>query len=122
MIISDIDRMSATTDEAQGDAGYVAVCDMDELPVGLGRAFDVDGRRIAIFRTRAGSVHAVDNRCPHKGGPLAEGMLAGSQIVCPLHAFRFELSSGECDQPGTCGIQTYAARVHEGTVFIKFAG
>lgn len=85
----------------------VRVCSIDELPIGLGRAFDIAGREVALFRTRRGGVFAVENRCPHKGGPLAEGMLAGDAVVCPLHAFRFELSSGACDQPGTCPVGTY---------------
>ena len=45
--------------------------------------FDVEGHRIAVFRTRAGTVRAVANRCPHKNGPLADGMLAGDAVVCP---------------------------------------
>ena len=43
-----------------------------------------------MFRTRTGKVFAVDGTCPHKGGPLADGMLVGEQVVCPLHAFRFD--------------------------------
>jgi nitrite reductase (NADH) small subunit len=85
----------------------IRVCSLEELPIGLGRAFEVSGRQVALFRTRKGNVFAVDNRCPHKGGPLAEGMLAGDSVVCPLHAFRFELTSGNCDQPGTCPVATY---------------
>lgn len=88
-------------------ATKIRVCTIDELPTGLGRAFAVNGSEIALFRTRRGNVFAVDNRCPHRGGPLAEGMLAGDAVVCPLHAFRFELATGECDQPGTCPVGTY---------------
>lgn len=96
----------------------VRVCLLEELPVGLGRAFEVAGRQIALFRTRKGKVFAVDNRCPHKGGPLAEGMLAGDAVVCPLHAFRFELSTGDCDQPGTCPVGTYAVTVDGEEVYV----
>src|SRR5438093_11384674 len=80
----------------------VRLCALEELPVGLGRAFDVEGHRIAVFRTRAGTVRAVANRCPHKNGPLADGMLAGDAVVCPLHNFRFDLNTGACDQPDVC--------------------
>ena len=90
---------------------FVPVCDLAELPVGLGRAFDVGGHRVAVFRTRAGRVFAVANRCPHKGGPLADGMLAGEQVVCPYHAFRFDSASGACDQPNVCAVATYPVAV-----------
>jgi nitrite reductase (NADH) small subunit len=97
----------------------IRVCTLEELPVGLGRAFDVGGRRIALFRTRKGKVFAVENRCPHKGGPLAEGMLAGDAVVCPLHAFRFELASGACDQPGVCAVAGFGVEQRDGEVFVQ---
>ena len=105
--------------ETAASASPIRVCRLDELPVGLGRAFEIGGRVIAFFLTRRGQVFAVDNRCPHKGGPLAEGMLAGDAIVCPLHAFRFEGKTGECDQPGTCAITTYPVTLRDGEVFVS---
>jgi nitrite reductase (NADH) small subunit len=99
-------------------APVVALCPLDDLPVGLGRAFRVGERRVAVFRSRAGKVFAVDNVCPHKNGPLAEGMLAGENIVCPLHAFRFNAHDGTCDQSSVCAVTTYAAEVRDGTVYL----
>lgn len=96
----------------------VPLCTLDDLPIGLGRAFQVGEQLIAVFRTRAGTVFAVDGVCPHKGGPLAEGMLAGDQVVCPYHAFRFHAESGACDQPGTCAIATFPVDVADGTVTV----
>jgi nitrite reductase (NADH) small subunit len=95
---------------------FATVCELDELPVGLGRAFRVGGHAVAVFRTRTGKVFAVANACPHKGGPLADGMLAGEQVVCPLHAFRFDPDSGACDQPGVCVVATYPVEVADGFV------
>src|SRR4051794_12092516 len=94
----------------------VEVCKLDELPVGLGRSFRVGERLIAVFRTRAGKVFAVDGVCPHKGGPLADGMLAGEQVVCPYHAFRYDSRTGECDQAGACSVTTYPVEVAGGSV------
>jgi len=90
---------------------FAAVCTLDELPVGLGRGFVIDGHRVAIFRTRTGQVFAVKNECPHRGGPLADGMLAGEQVVCPMHAYRYDAKSGVCDQSGTCAVETYPVEV-----------
>ena len=114
--------LSAMMDESF--TGLVPLCRLEELPVGLGRAFEVAGRTIAVFRTRQGEVFAVDNHCPHKGGPLAEGMIArdandAPQVVCPLHAFRFEAASGACDQSGTCPVETFPVVEKEGSVFVR---
>ena len=87
------------------------VCPVGDLPEGLGRAFQIGKERIAIFRSRSGKVFAVANRCPHRGGPLADGMIVGNQVVCPLHAFRFDADSGTCDQAGICAIVTYPVEV-----------
>ena len=99
-------------------ATRVPLCTLDDIAVGLGRAFDVGGRAVAVFRGRDGKVFAVEGKCPHKGGPLADGMLIGEQVVCPLHAFRFSGTSGECDQPNACAIDAFPAEVRDGTVFI----
>jgi NAD(P)H-dependent nitrite reductase small subunit len=99
-----------------------AVCRLTELPEGLGRAFRVGGRSVAVFRTRAGQVFALDQVCPHRGGPLADGMVIGTaaapQVVCPLHAFRFSIATGACDQPGVCGVNRYPVEVRDGVVFV----
>lgn len=97
----------------------VAVCFFDELPVGLGRAFQIQDRVIAVFRTRQGSVHAIDNRCPHKAGPLSEGMITAGTVVCPLHAFHFDLLTGECEQPGQCAVMVYPCRVEDQSVIVE---
>jgi nitrite reductase (NADH) small subunit len=96
----------------------VPLCVLDDIATGLGRAFDVGGRSIAVFRSRDGRVFAVEGKCPHKGGPLADGMLIGEQVVCPLHAFRYQGKSGECDQSGACAIEAFPAEVRDGTVFV----
>ena len=96
----------------------VRLCVLDDLPEGIGRAFRVGDTAIAVFRTRTGRVFAVDGVCPHRGGPLADGMLAGDQVVCPYHAFRFDARSGACDQGNVCSIKTYPVDVRDGAVVV----
>lgn len=98
---------------------FVIVCELDDLPIGLGRAFRIGEHAIAIFRTRQGKLFAVENRCSHLGGILSEGMLAGDAIVCPMHAFRFDGTSGECDQPNTCSVPTFNTEVTDGIVRVE---
>ena len=100
----------------------VQVCEIDEIAIGLGRAFDVGGRPIAVFRGRTGDIYAVDGLCPHKAGPLADGMLVGNQVVCPLHAYRFDGTNGDCDQAGACGINAYPVEVRTAAVYVTVPG
>lgn len=89
------------------------------IPPGEGRAFEVAGVRIAAFHTRSGQVFAVQAECPHKGGPLADGLVGGTTLICPLHAWKFDLSSGEA-LLGSCGLRTYPVRVDaEGRVLLR---
>lgn len=82
------------------------------IPPGEGREFEVACERIAVFRTRNGRVFAVQAHCPHKAGPLADGLLGGSTLVCPLHSWKFDLSTGEALN-GDCGLKTYPVRLDE---------
>lgn len=66
----------------------------ERIPPGEGRVFTVSGMRVAIFRTRDGAVHATQADCPHRLGPLADGLLGGGLVVCPLHGRKFELATG----------------------------
>ena len=75
---------------------------------------------IAVFRTRPGrSFLRLTTPVRIGGGPLAEGMLAGDAVVCPLHAFRFELATGDCDQPHACAVKTYAVEQIDGEIYIS---
>ncbi len=64
------------------------------IPPGEGRSFEIAGRAVAVFRTRDGALHATQARCPHRQGPLADGLVGGRTVVCPLHAFKFDLATG----------------------------
>jgi nitrite reductase (NADH) small subunit len=85
---------------------------LSSIPPGEGRNFDVDGEKIAVFHARSGEVFAVQALCPHRGGPLADGLLGGSTLICPLHAWKFDLSTG-APLFGDCGLKTYSVRVDD---------
>ena len=85
---------------------------IDGIPIGEGRTFAVGRERVAVFRTRSGELFAVQAECPHKRGPLADGLLGGTMLICPLHSWKFDLRSGEALM-GDCGLRTYAVRVDE---------
>ncbi|ETT63026.1 nitrite reductase (NAD(P)H) small subunit [Paenibacillus sp. FSL R7-277] len=79
------------------------------------RTIRIDDLEIALFRLSSGEVLAVENRCPHKGGLLSEGMVCGSKVHCPLHDWRIELHTGEVQAPDTGHVTTYEVEVDHAT-------
>jgi nitrite reductase (NADH) small subunit len=82
------------------------------IPPGEGREFRVDGRRIAVFRLRDGSLAATDALCPHRGGPLADGIVGMGSVICPLHGMRFGLEDGAA-QHGEYRVGVHPVRVDD---------
>jgi nitrite reductase (NADH) small subunit len=66
----------------------------ERIPPGEGKTFHVAGRAVAVFRTRAGELHATQAACPHRQGPLSDGLVDERRVICPLHAFKFDLATG----------------------------
>ncbi|HEX4166017.1 MAG TPA: Rieske 2Fe-2S domain-containing protein [Bryobacteraceae bacterium] len=94
------------------------VAHLNAIPPGEGRNFTVRGVQLAIFHARSGQVFATQASCPHKTGPLADGLVGGDVLVCPLHSWKFDLRSGDAIL-GECGIKTYPARLDpEGRIVI----
>jgi nitrite reductase (NADH) small subunit len=94
------------------EAKEVKLGPVDFIPPGEGCTFVAGGEKIAVFRTRNGAIFAVQAECPHRGGPLADGLVGGTVVICPLHSWKFDLSTGEA-LFGDCGIKTYPVRVDE---------
>ncbi len=87
-----------------------------DIPVGEGRTYAVDGTQIAVYRLRDGSLRALDAICPHKGGPLADGLTDDAQVVCPLHNYAFDLTTGT-EMSGTgMSVRSYPVCEVDGTV------
>lgn len=74
---------------------------------------------VAVFRTHADEVFALDNACPHKGGPLAEGIVHGNKVTCPLHNWVFSLETGMAQGEDNGQVATYPARIDGGRVFLE---
>ncbi|MBK7898988.1 MAG: nitrite reductase small subunit NirD [Azonexus sp.] len=99
------------------------VCTLEDIPRLGSRVVrhEEDGGviDIAIFRTQ-GEVFALRNKCPHKGGPLSEGIVHGKQVTCPLHGWKLYLETGEAVAPDVGCARRYPVKVEDGVVFIQF--
>jgi nitrite reductase (NADH) small subunit len=76
---------------------------------------------IAIFRTGAGEIFALRDKCPHKGGPLSQGIVHGKRVTCPLHAWVIELESGEAVAPDQGCAHAVPCRVVDGRILLGLA-
>jgi nitrite reductase (NADH) small subunit len=93
---------------------------IDKVPLGQGLCYKVGGREIAVFRQRNGKVFATQNRCPHKQGALAEGIIGDGKVICPLHSHKFELDTGHGSEKDEC-LTVYPIRVEDGQIHIEVA-
>lgn len=88
------------------------------IPVRGARCVNTPNGKIAVFRTAENQVFAVDNRCPHRGGPLAEGIVHGTSVTCPLHNWIFDLETGEAQGADEGAVRTYPVKVEDGHIYI----
>ena len=94
------------------------ICRVEDIPRMGGRTVRVDQMEVAIFRLSDNRIRAVDNRCPHQQGPLADGMVSGETIICPMHARKISLESGEMLPPDSGCVKTWPTKVEDGQVLL----
>ena len=91
---------------------------VESIPLGQGRVYIIAGLAIAVFRQRDGRLFATDSNCPHRNGPLADGIVGAGKLICPLHAWKFDLETGHC--PGEeVAIQIYPVRERNGRLMVE---
>lgn len=98
---------------------YVAVAQKSRIPDNGALCVEAEGRRIALFRL-GDDIHALDDACPHEGGPLSEGLIEGGAIECPWHQSRFDIRTGRVLlDPADCDVRSYPVRVSGDTVEVE---
>lgn len=97
---------------------WIDVGSIDEIPRRGARVIETDRGSIALFRTSDDCVFAIDDRCPHLGGPLSQGIVHGARVTCPLHAWTIELDSGRASAPDVGCTMTYGVKVVAGIVYL----
>jgi nitrite reductase (NADH) small subunit len=99
-------------------AEYVKVMAASELAPGQAAERFVSGRPVALYNV-GGQFYATSNLCMHRGGPLGQGMLDGNVIMCPWHAWTFDVRTGENTVNADLKVACYAVKVEDGQVFVQ---
>lgn len=91
---------------------------VSDVPEGQGKVAVLNGKEIALFK-REGKIYALLNLCPHRGGPLGEGSLDGDEVICPWHAWGFDVKSGQCGALNDVKQPTFEVRLDGEDVLVN---
>ena len=101
-------------------ADWKLICRVEDIPeLGSRRVERAQGLDVAVFRNDAGGVFAMLDRCPHKGGPLSQGIVFGTQVACPLHNWTIGLCDGQAAAPDEGCTPKFAVKVEDGAVYLN---
>jgi nitrite reductase (NADH) small subunit len=90
---------------------FTKAATVGEIPAGQAKQVNVQGKTLALFNLN-GTFYAIDNECPHRNGPLAEGFVEGTEVVCPWHGARFDICTGaNLSPPASQGVKSYKVQV-----------
>ena len=131
-LVARVPALPATPNEsgggASGDSGFAAgnvafspLCAITDIPMLGARVVERPGHadgNVAVFRTADDRAFAVLDRCPHKGGPLSQGIVFGDRVACPLHNWSIELSTGCAMAPDEGCTRSFPVRVEQGDVYV----
>ena len=100
---------------------WIDIGSLDDIPVRGARVVKTAAGCVALFRTDEAEVFAASNTCPHKKGPLSEGIVHGHKVTCPLHNWVFDLTTGEAQGADDGRISTYPVRLEDGRILLDGA-
>lgn len=95
----------------------ISLGSVSRIPVGQGRCYVIGSEEIAVFRQRDGRLFATQNRCPHRQGPLSEGVIGSGQVICPLHGHKFNLKNGAGSEPAEC-VEVHPIKIVDGEILL----
>ncbi len=99
---------------------WVLICELADIPVlGSRRVAREHGLDVAVFRNAQDQVFALLDRCPHKGGPLSQGIVFGTSVACPLHNWTIGLCDGQASAPDEGCTPKFSVKLEDGAVFLK---
>ena len=98
---------------------WLRVCGDHELPPGRARTVETAAGRVAVFRAEDGALFAIEDRCPHRGAALSQGVLYDvHKVACPDHGWTIDLTSGKVELPERGAVRTFAVKTVDGEVLV----
>ncbi len=98
---------------------WIAVGKLEDIPRQGSRVVNTSNGAIAVFRSLDDELFALDNRCPHKGGPLSEGIVHGKRVTCPLHNWTIDLETGSAVAPDVGCAHRHEVKMENGKVLVE---
>ena len=99
-------------------SNWIEIAALEDIPRLGARVVKTDTMDVAVFRTRDDQVFAVKDACPHRQGPLSQGIVSGTTVTCPLHNWKIDLASGEAKGPDQGCTRTYPIKVENGRIYL----
>ena len=98
---------------------WTQICRIDDIiPLGARRVTRAQGAPVAVFRTQDDRIYALLDRCPHKGGPLSQGIVFGTSVACPLHIMNIGLDDGLVREPDEGCVPRFAVKVEGDVIYL----
>ncbi|MFD1913929.1 nitrite reductase small subunit NirD [Halodurantibacterium flavum] len=101
---------------------FIDIGALEDIPAQGARLVKTAQGCVAVFRTADDRIFALDDRCPHKGGPLSEGIVHGDRVTCPLHNWVFDLNTGQAQGADEGAVRTHALRLENGRILMDATG
>lgn len=101
------------------DVNWIDIGELEDIPRLGARVVKTDNGDIAVFRTAEDEVFALNDKCPHKGGPLSQGIVHGKRVACPLHDWKIHLDSGEAVAPDEGCAASYPVKLEGGKILLS---
>ncbi len=99
---------------------WIDIGTIDAIPRRGARCVNTPTGKIAVFRTQEDQIFAIENNCAHKAGPLAEGIVHGASVTCPLHNWVFDLATGQALGADEGQVKTFPTEVVDGRIFMAY--
>lgn len=100
-------------------SNWIEIAALEDIPRLGSRVVKTDTMNVAVFRTRDDQVFALKDACPHRQGPLSQGIVSGTTVTCPLHNWKIDLGSGEALGPDEGCTNTFSTKIEDGKVFLS---
>ena len=98
---------------------WVKVALFEDIPKLGARVVRSKTKDIGVFRTEDDQIFSINNSCPHKGGPLSQGIVYGDKVACPLHSWKISLVDGKAEEPDVGHTACFKTKVEDGVVYLE---